>query len=411
MGRGSSFRVVRTRLLVVQLSVAAVALVAACSTGGSSSGGDTTTSSSTSTTSTTLAEPIGATQISTGDEYACALMTGGGVKCWGDNNNGQLGIGTDGLHANSTVPVDVSSITDATQISSGPADVCALLSGGTVKCWGDNTYGELGNGTTTGSDLPQNVSGLTGATQVVTGTTTSCALVAGGVVKCWGANGANGYLGNGGQNDSYVPVTVSGISGATQITTSCALLAGGTVKCWGPGSQGQLGNGTMPTYGSNVPVSVSNLTGATQISGLYGGTCALLASGTVKCWGSNFYGELGNGTTTNSSVPVSVSNLSGATAISRTENESSCALVAGGAIECWGNNVDGELGNGTTTNSDVPVNVSGLTTAIQVSAGDYSTCALFGNGTAQCWGDNLYGGLGNGTYVPSDVPVNVTGIG
>ena len=317
-----------------------------------------------------------------------------------------------------------------TAISAGANHTCARLTDGTVQCWGRNTYGELGNGSNTNSNVPVSVTGLTGAIAIAAGAAHTCALLSGGTVQCWGVN-PYGELGNGTTTNSKVPVSVTGLTGAIAITAgadhTCALLTGGTVQCWGWNLNGQLGNGTdtgpQTCFGqacSIVPVPVSGLTGVIAITAGNYHTCALISGGTVKCWGESYpYGQLGNGTTTDSTVPVSVTGLTGAIAITAGLNHT-CALLTGGTVQCWGWNYYGQLGNGTDTGpqtclggqacSSVPVPVSGLTGAIAISAGASHTCALISGGTVQCWGGNGLGQLGNGTPINSKVPVSVTGL-
>jgi alpha-tubulin suppressor-like RCC1 family protein len=371
------------------------------------------------------ATTVPAAAVSAGTFYTCAVTTGGGAKCWGNNLGGELGNGTTTLE--SGTPVDVWGLTSgvaAISTSEGPAGdagrtnhTCALTTGGGAKCWGYNGYGELGNGgTTTDSLTPVDVSGLTsGVASISAGIFYTCAATTGGGAKCWGNNTA-GQLGNGTTTESTTPVDVSGLtSGVASISAgivhTCALTTGGGVKCWGDNTYGELGNGT--TTSSSTPVAVSGLTsGVAAISVGIIHTCALTTGGAVKCWGYNGFGELGDGTTTASSTPVAVSGLTSGVASISAGNFYTCAAMTGGGAKCWGYNTNGELGNGTTTGSLTPVDVSGLSSGVAtISAGAYHTCAVTSGGAAKCWGLGSFGELGDGTANNSTTPVNVIGFG
>src|SRR6266540_3054391 len=252
----------------------------------------------------------------------------------------------------------------------------------------------------------------------------TCALLQNGAARCWGLN-STGQLGDGSTTNSATPVAVVGIAGAAAVTSggghTCARFPDGTVECWGQNDVGQLGNGS--TTNSATPVTVSGITTATVVSSGYFHTCAVLQDGTVRCWGDNTYGQLGDGTTiippavrggpstAHSATPVTVSGISTAVTVSAADGFHTCAVLQDGTVRCWGDNSTGQLGNGSTTNSSTPVTVSGITTATVVTSGYNDACALLQGGSLQCWGINSYGQLGNGTTTDAHTPVAVAGIG
>jgi alpha-tubulin suppressor-like RCC1 family protein len=358
---------------------------------------------------------VGVAAVTAAVNHTCALSTAGGVKCWGLNGGGELGDGrTCGFSC--PTPVDVSGLTSGVAaVSAGPRRSCALTTAGGVKCWGNNASGALGDGTTTDRTRPVDVSGLTsGVAGVSVGYDHTCALTTASGVKCWGAN-LYGQLGNGTTTDSSTPVDVSGLSsGVAAISAgsqhTCALTAGGGVKCWGVNFQGELGNGT--TTDSSTPVDVSGLTsGVSAVSAGGFHTCALTTAGGVKCWGLNGGGELGNGGRTcgfSCPTPVDVSGLTSGVAAISAGPRSSCAVTTAGGLKCWGSNDYGQLGNGATTSSSTPVDVSGLSSGgVAVSAGYRHTCAVTTAGGLKCWGSNVYGNLGDGTNLDRLTPGDV----
>ncbi len=357
--------------------------------------------------------PPAFSSVSTGFTHACGVTSAGAAMCWGKNTTGELGNGTVRGYATPVAVVGLGS--GVQQVTAGDKHTCALTSAGGVSCWGYNKVGQLGNGTTTTSITPVPVSGLgSGVRSVSAGWDHTCIVTTAGAVKCWGFN-AYGELGNGTTTDALTPVDVVGLgSGVLAVSVgtyhSCAITAAGGVKCWGSNLQGELGNGTL--VNSATPVDVTGLTSAAASVSAGGNahTCAVTTSGAAKCWGRNSSGELGNGTGVRSSTPVDVTGLGGGIRSVVTSLAHSCAVTTGGAMVCWGQNYSGQLGLGTTTNALSPVGVSGLGNGVASSSqgGGYYTCAVTSAG-ARCWGSNFNGQLGTGTTVDSVTPVALVG--
>jgi alpha-tubulin suppressor-like RCC1 family protein len=338
-------------------------------------------------------------------------------RAWGDNSAGELGDGT--LSA-STTPKAVGCLKNAIAISAGGRHVLALLSNGTVRAWGDDDFGQLGDGKTSANndaEIPVTVTGLTGVTQVSAGGEHSLALLSNGTVMAWGDNG-DGQLGDGTSTSSDVPVKVTGLTGVTAVSAgdlfSVALLSNGTVMTWGYNGDGQLGNGTYTN--SDVPVPVSGLTGVTAVAAGGQHVLALMSNGTASAWGENEDGQLGDGSETSgsSNVPVAVVDLTGAVAVSA-GYQHSMALLSDGAVMAWGDNGFNQLGQsngfpGGISNSDVPIAVNGVGKAAAISAGGLFSLALLTNGTVMAWGDGAFGQIGNGTTTGSVTPTAVTGL-
>ncbi|APV50551.1 hypothetical protein BWI17_13150 [Betaproteobacteria bacterium GR16-43] len=378
----------------------------------------------------------GVARVAIGYAHACAMLANGTVSCWGDNSTGQLGINT--FDASSETPVQVVNLGgNARDIAATTSSTCVVLDTGAVRCWGSNVSGELGDnggifGTTTSNSrvpvtvygLPAGIRSIHGAPYgtVLNGGNAFCALTVSGRGKCWGVSGLQ--AGDGTNNSTKrVPANV-GFSGryptmGLGANHTCTRTWGLNARCWGSNADGQVGEAGTPGIQS-TPLSLSSF-GATMpsVSSGEAHSCAPRLTSpagnvvTGVCWGANDKGQLGNGTTTPSQTPVTVSGLDGS-GLSVNQITSgarhACAVLTNGNVRCWGDNSRGQLGNGTTTQSLVPVTVSTgstpLANVVEVRAGAYFTCARISNGAVRCWGANDRGQLGNNSTADANTALN-----
>lgn len=354
--------------------------------------------------------------LSSHQDSNCLVTTTGNIKCWGGNDFGQLGDGTVSTFKNT--PVTVANISTAKQSAIGYNHACAILQNGSVSCWGDNNNGQLGDGTQTTRLQATPVTGLAAkVTQLALSYQSTCALLETGNVQCWGSN-SHGELGLA-DNKIVRKITPTTITIGSNLKAKrlvagknhlCAISQNDSVYCWGNNDFGQLGqNDTVTRY---QPVLVSALSGTVQqLETGVDHTCAA-RSNDVYCWGSNNKGQLGNNSQTDSSVPVAVS-LTGTVADLALGKEHSCAVLTDNRTFCWGSRQAGQTAQAVsaTVVDKTPVQISSFTGKRRLSAGDFHTCTIEGidaSLTVKCWGDNQLGQLGDGsTTKQSATPVSV----
>lgn len=359
--------------------------------------------------------------IALGEYSTCALFVSTDLRCWGANAFGQTG---DGYQIRSISPVNVhtgvansNSLTGIQAIGASRWSNCAVTVAGGVRCWGYNYTGELGDGTVVSSPQPVLHQVFTSGVQSVDGKYfTFCATLTTGEAKCWGGN-FFGMAATGDTTASSTPrsmltapsTPVTGVSDIEMSDFHSCVVASGAAMCSGRNTFGALGDGTITN--SSYLVQVSGLTsGVSKVATGYNSfSCAVLTDGTGRCWGNDSNGQLGNGAGTTSSTPTVVSGLSGAIDIVGGD-DFMCALKSDGTVACWGRNFYGQLGDGTTTTSQTPVTVTGVTGAVKIAAGPRSACAIVANGEMKCWGWNFHGIFANGTTTDSTTAVSAVGV-
>jgi alpha-tubulin suppressor-like RCC1 family protein len=343
----------------------------------------------------------------------CNQPPGGGAGdnvawAWGANYNGQLG---DGTSIERHVAVRVQNLSGLLTVAAGSAHNLALKNDHTVWTWGLNSNGQLGDGTVFARVVPVQVSNLSGVTAIAGAWYHSLALKNDGTVWAWGWN-MFGQLGDGTNNDRHTPVQVRNLSGVTAIAAngdhSLALKSDGTLWAWGENFYGQLGDGT--TVHRNTRVQVHNLAGVTCMAAGSSHSLALMHDGTVRAWGQNVAGALGDGTTIDRHTPVQVSNLSGVKALAAGIGFS-LALKTDGTVWAWGTNDFGQQGDGTNNDHHTPVQVStNVSGVIAIAAGGGHSLAVRSNAIVQAWGQNTDGQLGDGTTMDHPFAVQVVGL-
>ena len=355
---------------------------------------------------TVMASTSTTVMIASADYTGYALQSDGRVWSWGSNNNYALGDGSTATDR-SNQPSKVYNLTGVKAISGGGSTGYALKSDGTVWAWGGGAEGQLGNGSLENSWVPVQVSNLTGVIAIAGGGASGYALKSDGTVWSWGYN-IYGQLGNDSTDQSTVPVQVSNLTGVTSISggyfSMYALKSDGTAWSWGYNNEGELGNGLNTQ--SNVPVQVSNLTGVRSIAGGSMTGYALKPDGTVWSWGWGVYGQLGNSSNISSNIPVQVSNITGIKSIV-SEGSVGYAIDSNDNVWDWGYGAEGELGNGTNDNPCTPVQIHDLTGVVSLASGGSTCYALKSDNTIWSWGANDSDQLGNNSTDNSNTPVQV----
>lgn len=348
-------------------------------------------------------------KISAGGRHSCAIIgSTSSLWCWGDNSSGQLGDGTTTPRPRPVRVVGPGVLAGFSAVSAGADHTCALL-GGAARCWGENGNGQLGNGSTTDSSLPVVPAGGHSFTSISAGDGYTCGTTNAGQLLCWGINN-NGQLGNNSFAPSTVP-TPAALPGSAVLVSAgrlhtCATTQGGAAWCWGNNTWGQLGIG-VTSAPRPIPTQVNGFNfDAITVGELH--TCSVGGGGT-KCWGSNDWGQLGNGMPGFQVNPTNIANGNTLEQAISAGNRHTCGRQ-GLKIRCWGSDNDGQLGNGAGGSSSVPVDVpatSGENPAVTVGA--HHTCTQLQLGQVECFGDNAFGQVGNGTTTDAPSPVRVIG--
>lgn len=345
-------------------------------------------------------------QVSAGQLHTCGVTTSGRAFCWGFNVAGQLGAGSQ----NAGAPREVggtSAVAEWASSSAGGSHTCAARTTGRLFCWGADTYGQLGDGSTGGpTSTPREVSGAsTDWASVAAGYSHTCGVRTTGRLYCWGEDRYGALGDNTAISNRDLPVEVAGqmtdwAAVSAGLSRTCAIKTTGHLFCWGSDAFGALGNGA-PTGHRAVPTEVgahsANWASVSAEGGAF--ACAVKTTGRLFCWGDDRFGDLGNGgSNTPRNTPTEVAGHATNWAAVSVGDAHACALKTSGRLFCWGLDANGQLGDSTTIgNRNVPTQVAGRATDwVAVDAGSGHTCALKASGRLFCWGWDQFGALGDG---------------
>lgn len=351
-----------------------------------------------------------ATHVAVGAAHACAALDTGALYCWGANDDGQLGVPGPAESATPVLVADVVgalAVTAGGPPGGTGGHTCAITTAGRLYCWGANDAGQLGKGDTQSTATPTHIASVSQPATVAAGAEFTCATTKDFGLLCWGKNDA-GQFGNGGPDGASDPLSVD--AGLVQAVVAgarhaCAILADDSLQCWGDDSRGQAG--VDPVTGIVKLGSGPGLPGVTRAAAGQDFTCARDAT-TLWCWGDGSDGELTSAVADDPATTPADVGLAGVAEIalgadgamemgSRTGGHA-CALLDTGKVSCWGCNASGQLGRGTTgADEGSPAEVVGLGDAVAIAAGTDVSCAIVASGAVRCWGRNDHGQLGTGT--------------
>lgn len=344
-----------------------------------------------------------------GVTHTCGRTPADLAYCWGNGTDGQLGNGD--LNSQSA-PVRVRGGLSFSLVQAGGRHSCGLTTAAEAHCWGYNGSGQLGNGTSgpfLQEPLPVAVEGGLELSVLSTGTNHTCGITTDGTAYCWGEN-SSGRLGDGSTVDRVAPVPVAGDLSLVSISAggphTCGLTASGEAYCWGRNDDGQLGDGTNAQ--SDTPVAV---VGDLDFTGIFLGprhSCATTSANQAYCWGRNTHGQLGDGSTTAANVPTSVAGNLEFTRLALGFNHS-CGITPDGSAHCWGWGERGQLGNGDTADATVPTAVAGDISFRSITTGSFHSCGISTGDIVYCWGDNASGQVGDGGVQTRTSPTRVSG--